>query len=663
MKTDQSLLYSLPAPVYTPGTDLLILSGDLKRSTKKGSIRCSIELFTLADIEDISTVSVSFLFFSEGGQLIGEPQIFTYPCGSLPRDTVFGGKNDYPAPDSAVSFEASICELSLTDGSSESFSLDDSVTLTHRRTLEDAFGDPLLADQFRIRYGEDCKMERTEEAGLWFCVCGGFNHSDENRCHLCSRPKKALYDINPDALRAEAGSRQRMETAASKEKLNHSPARKKKRLWWLVLLIPVLFLGILLAGAIPRALDREHRYQEAATLLETGLLDEAAKLFEELPTYRDSDSLLQQEIPYIRASRLLAAAEKGNAEELPLIGKSSSDLSDDVNAPMLLYEAAAEAFEAIGDYKDCEETSVRCREEVDHQYLLLKQGQYDDAAASLADLSYSSAASAFARLSSFSDSEEMIQECRYQKALSLFHFLSSYDVSRIYALITMDPGAVTVFSMPKDEALRLGSGCIAELQTACGKDAVDVRLEEKPSEDLLPFKDALAEFFGTLGSYKDSKTYPDRILEETDYTREFYMLCSTGDLLGAAEWLLSYKGDFPEREEWMNLLKLYLPYCQNWDLFLGDSSLLPFTVGQNFPCTAVSSRVLLTRDIAVIRLSFGTGNAFTFDLAAETGDVLFLNREMDSGNYVATINHVGHLIFTRYDGDFNSLTSCEYEPA
>ena len=661
VKPENSSLYRLPACVYTPGSDLLILSGELKKVPRKEALTFCVELFTLEDVE-IAAVSVSFRFFSADGEPVGEPVVRDYPCGSLARDTSFGGKTEHPAPEDAASFEAAVCGLKYDDGSVQEFSEDEAVPLTHRRTLEEAFGDPLLADQFRIRYGEDCRFERTEEAGLWFCVCGGFNHTDEDRCHLCSRPKRALYDINADALRVEADARLRAESAEGKEPRAVSPARRKKRLWWLVLLVPVLFLGILLAGAIPRALERERRYQEASALLEAGSLDEAEDLFAELPTYRDSDTLAEKEIPYIRASRLLAAAEEGDAGQLSLIGKGQADLSEDCSAPMLFYEAAAEAFEAIGDYKDSADIAARCREEVDGQYTKLKQGQYDDAAASLADLHYSAAAEAFRRLGAFSDSKSMIQECRYQKALSLFHFLSSYDVSRIRANITMEPGAVTVFTMPKDEALRLGSGCIAELQAACGKDSVDVRLEEKPAEDLPLFKDALAEFFGTLGSYKDSSSYPDRIAEETDYTREFYMLCSTGDLVGAAEWLVSYQGDFPERQEWLELLKLYLPYCQTWDLFLGDSSLLPFTVGQSFQCNSVSSRVLLTRDIAVIRLSFGRESAFTLDLAAVAGDVLFLNRELDSGNYVATINHVGHLIFTRYDGDFNSMSSCEYEP-
>ena len=441
---------------------------------------------------------------------------------------------------------------------------------------------------------------------------------------------------------------------------------------FLIFIIPAILLLVLLLAAAPGAIYRELHYRSAVKALHSGDLVRAEVLFSDIPLYRDSETMVHAEIPYLQAKSIMAAAESGDKSALEAAGYTSSDLNKDNTVSMLLYQAALDMFRSLDDYKDSAAQAAECQAGVDREVSKLKkqaeeallqknQEAYDRASSLLEEGAYSKAISVFRDLGSFKDSEAMVSECRYRKAVSIFHFLSSYDVTHIYASISTEADGISIFSLSAAEALRLGSGCVDELRSACGKDKTDIRLEDSPNDQLAPLKSALIELFASLEDYADCASYLDRIEEETDYTRDFFMLCSTGDLHAAQDWLYSFDGEFSDRDRWDWLLNLYLPYCGNWDLYLGDSSLLAFTVDQSFTALSVSSRVILTKDSATLRLNFGDGYAFNFDLPSNLGETLFIS-DLDTGYYMAALNN-GHFVYMRYDKDWHILSSCDFIPA
>ena len=440
---------------------------------------------------------------------------------------------------------------------------------------------------------------------------------------------------------------------------------------YLIFIIPAMLLLVLLIAAVPGAVYREHHYRSAMNALHAGDLSAAQELLSDIPLYRDSETILNREIPYIEADRLMNAAESGDSAMLETAGYSASDLREDTTVAMLLYRAAGDAFDALGDYKDSASRAEECRAGVDREVRMLhdqaeealrlqRQETYDRAFALLESGAYSEAHSVFESLGDFSDSKTMATECLYRKAVSLYQFLSRYDVSRIYALISTDPNETSIFSLSTAEALRLGSSVVDELSAACGKDKSDIRLEDAPSANLMLLKDALTELFHALGDYGESASYPQRIAEATDYTRDFFMLCSAGDLPGAQAWLQSFEGEFPDRNRWQELLNLYLPYCGYWELYSGDPGLLPYTIGQSSTAMSTFTRVILTRDSSLLRLSFGPNQEYSIDLPCELGDTMFVT-ELETGYYMAALNN-GHFVYHRYDTKWNPLSSCDFLP-
>ena len=150
-----------------------------------------------------------------------------------------------------------------------------------------------------------------------------------------------------------------------------------------------------------------------------GDLAAAQDLLADIPMYRDSETILNSEIPYIKADGLMAAAESGDSSMLETAGYSAADLKEDTTVSMLLYRSAGEAFEALGDYKDSASRSEECRAGVEREARMLReqaeeelrrqhQETYDHAVSLLDSGAYSEALSVFESLGDFSDSQKMV---------------------------------------------------------------------------------------------------------------------------------------------------------------------------------------------------------------------------------------------------------------
>ncbi len=291
-----------------------------------------------------------------------------------------------------------------------------------------------------------------------------------------------------------------------------------------------------------------------------------------------------------------------------------------------------------------------------------READYEEAVALLDDDSYSAARAAFLSLDSFKSSEQLAQEAVYRKAVALYAFIEKYDERDIYALLSMEPNGTNRFSLSTEKALELGSAVVDELGAACGKDKIDITLTDSPSDGLKPLSACTKELLSLLGDYKDSANYLSSLEELTDYTRDFSMLCKVGDIYGAYTWLENYTGEFPGREHWLQFLDMCKPFCGNWSLYAGDITLLPLTVGHEFPCTYFNSRILIDGDYATLRLLIREGESeYYVDLMADTGSTTFVCT-VGNSIYCAAINGLDHMAYMKFV-DGMMLSSCEYSRA
>ena len=157
---------------------------------------------------------------------------------------------------------------------------------------------------------------------------------------------------------------------------------------------------------------------------------------------------------------------------------------------------------------------------------------------------------------------------------------------------------------------------------------------------------------------KDTAELLQAIGDATDHAREFFTLCENGDIFGAYEWLQQYSGSFENREAWMSDLELYLPYCADWALYLGDATVIPLTVGYDGRCTSFRARVRLQNGVATLRLT-DIANDYSVELHADQGSDRFTND--DNGHCLVALNNAGHFTYLKYNAKGELASSCEYE--
>ena len=655
-------LYATDTMPYVQGVPVLLMAGSLLRDGYSGDLIAQMKLHSLSELP-IKAVTVLIQPLDISGGVLGPAVRHQYLDLSLQQDDETGRDTAIILPRRDTrAFRATVEEVIFEDNSRWQPEPDANwEQLPKIQELEEAYGDEQIAEQFRISFGPDCRYMPAKEGDLWFCTCGAVNRTDEACCHRCRRIRTALMNVNTDSLRQEAANRLVQEERRMADEEADARVRHKRWLKVAVIVLPLLILAAGLLKVMPGYVQQRRDYRNAESLLAMGYYEQAADAFTALGDYRDSAEQAEKNVPYQRALKLLASADADDVSALRLADRSRADLSDQVTAAMLLYQAAMEQFTALDGYRDSAACVERCREGIAEQERAVLQHAYEDARQLLEDRNYSQARLQFLDLSGFENSADMAREAVYRKAKGLFEFICRYDVRQVYADLSISPDRGSSFVIPKDAALSMGSQCVTDLYEACGQDPVDVNLTDEHGQSMRPLAVCVIELFEQLDGYRDSADCIAGIRDATDYTKDFFMLCETGDLNGALEWLNSYEGEFSEREIWLARLKRYLPFCSSWSLYSGDATVIPLTVGRGNRCTSCGTRVLFRDGSPILRLSANDGEEYYFDLYAEQDDILFANYDNPSYRYILVINNLDRMSYIKYDTAGNLITSCEYQ--
>ena len=643
-------LYELPSPLYAPGSPILIAGGALLEA--EGLQYCRLRLQVIDDVR-VRSVTIAVQALDAAGEALGLELPHRF-LGKAGRDEFLGEKEPLVLPvDGAVSFRLRVLSV-FTETGGEWIPEAPFVPLPAQEKLEAHYGAGELAEQFRIRYGSDCVYAITPAQDLWLCTCGAVNRAAEGSCHRCHRVRAALEKVSVETLRTESESRARKAPLRHEQQLADRRLLRKKLLMWAAVILPVLILVIGLLIAVPREIERKNLYEGAQWLAGIGEFDAARETYLSLGDYRDSAEMAGPGLDYLQGCELKRRAEQNDPSALQMIGRTRADLSEDVSAAMLLYEAAQREFEALGDYKDSAAQAAKCAEGLTTSRLLVQQAAYDRANTLLDSGRLSEAYQAYMELGD----QEQACEPVYRKAKALTEFIRRYNIRGVYASLSMEPDDMTRFSMSKDTALTLGSQSVADLLASGGEDPTELQLEDEPAPGMLPLDQAVIELLQSIRNYKDTAELLQAIGDATDHTREFFTLCENGDVFGAYEWLQQYGGSFENREAWMRDLELYMPYCADWALYLGDATVIPLTVGSDERCTSFRARVRIQGGVATLRLT-DIANDYSVELHADQGSDRFTND--DNGHCLVALNNAGHFTYLKYNAKGELASSCEYE--
>lgn len=667
-----SRLFTLNSGLYSPGAPVMVAAGALLQDSYSSNKMAQIKYINISQ-ETVSSLKVCITMLDSAGHELPKPVEYLYTDIYAKRDGEFGRNVAIVLPNPGVrSFTVAVTEVLFQGG--DLWRPQDGaewVALKKRQTLEESLGNTELAVQFQVRYGNDCQYAPMElGAGLWYCTCGVINQSAEPKCHRCRRALSALKAVNIADLRSECEGRLKAEAAQAAEDKARAKKKNRKLLITFAIVVPLLILLAGLLKTVPREIAARRDYADAVALLESGEYEQAAALFTELGSYKDSAEQAVKNVPYRRALDILALAETGTRDDLALIDKSVFDLPEEefgegaVSA--LFYQVALELFTQLGDYKDSAQNAQLCKDALDSLLLKKDQAAYAAATELLQGGGYLAARDAFLALGNFEDSAAMADEALYQKALALYAFTEEYDVRYFYVRISTEADTPSVFSISKERALAIGgSDVIGELSNACGEDEHEILLEDSPSPGLQPMLENLRGLFESFHGYKDSAAYIDKLRLAGDFTRPFFQLCEAGDVYGAYDWLIAYEEEFPDRDRWLELLEIYKPFCGDWLLYSGDPRLIPLTAaGVEASCQGFNACVIVSLDQITLRITHTDGIAeYQTELTAEPGNTLFVYDGDSQALYYAAISQVDRFAYMEYTMDGNLVSSCEYSRA
>ena len=661
-------LFRLDRGLYTAGAPLLITAGALLRDSYADDLLCQLK-FRNNSSRTVRAIQVRVSMRDINGHSLGQAVEHRYVDLMLKRDEEYGQRCAIVLPDPETrSFSVQLTEVSFLDGGTWQPGHMPWVKLKKPQTLEEHFGDPGLAEEFRLRYGADCRYATMVDGELWLCTCGTYNHIDEPRCHRCHRPRSALKEVNLQALTRAYSDRSRSEAAREEREREEEEAEKKRKRSRLLIGVPAALLALLMLILIPWNLQRSRQYEMARTMAESGRLEDARQIYSALGSYRDSREQLEKGLPYLEAAELAERAAANDGTALKRIGLAYSDLEEGTTPAMLLYQAAAEQFRALGEYEDSAERAKECEKALEACREDRRREEYETARTLLEQGSFSKAREMFLALGEYEDSGDLAKECVYRKATGLLKALEKYDLSQVHAALSMDSDGTSVFSLSKERALELGSQSVGDLRLACGEDFVDIRLEEEPDPALSPLGEEVMALLASLDGYRDSGELslpqpPQPEPEpEPEPTETFFALLESGQLQEAGEWLAQFSGELDYREEWAETIEKYKAFCGDWTIYAGDPTLLPLTQGHSEACYHFNSRVLIQGNTATLRLTGRDDTEFTVDLTAELGETSF-HRPADPYHYLAAISTTGRMGYMMYDGNGRLRSSCEYQPA
>ena len=141
----------------------------------------------------------------------------------------------------------------------------------------------------------------------------------------------------------------------------------------------------------------------------------------------------------------------------------------------------------------------------------------------------------------------------------------------------------------------------------------------------------------------------------------FYQLLREGKLTDALDWMSEHEGSAPVQPSYRQWIEASLPFCGEWKLYQGDTSLIAYSAGITESLKNIRSYVTIEGQTVTIHLTDINGNEYV-TLDSPLGETNF-SLIADRSRYYVRLNQLGHFTYLRYSGDLSDTpaSSCEYQ--
>lgn len=188
-------LFSLSTNLYAEGMPIIFEAGALLRDNQSDSILVQLKIHNVSP-KTIKALKVHIIGYDSFGAEVCNTD-FQYIDRSVKRGHIFGVQTPIFLNNNSVrSFSVSAVSAVFLDGDIWN---GNNEVLTSIRTISpsDYFQKQPAIEQYRIIYGNDAEYIYSEHFELWHCICGKFNHKNEDTCFCCKRKQEEIKNL-PD---------------------------------------------------------------------------------------------------------------------------------------------------------------------------------------------------------------------------------------------------------------------------------------------------------------------------------------------------------------------------------------------------------------------------------------------------------------------------------
>lgn len=366
-------LFSLPENLYAEGSPVIIEAGVLTLDNNTNRVFVQLKFRNISD-KEIKALSVTLKAYYVTGKEASEPVKYQYLDFCSHIDEEFGAKTPVLLHDNTVrSFSVHVDEVVYADNTVGEVNLDysESVPEQHLLCKTDGWNND-TASEFKKLTNDKCVYAVCEYKDLWLCSCGGANSLvRDKRCRRCGCARDFLKSITPEKAQAHINDTiyddavtkmqsnsvtdydkaialfnsihgwkdaddKTKECEKLREELKQTIAierqkegiRRKKQIKKIVIAVSIFCICVILGVVTKKAIIPAVKYHKADNLISEQKYDEAIEL---LKTLGDKDS----------AVKIKECENEKNYE----IAKKNLNNQE--------YTKAAQAFWALGNYKDC----------------------------------------------------------------------------------------------------------------------------------------------------------------------------------------------------------------------------------------------------------------------------------------------------------------------
>lgn len=304
-------LYKLPNNLYSSGSSVIVSAGSLLKDTVTGNIVAQLKFHSVST-DIIKALKISLAAYDVSGTEIQGIDSYQYLDLSICNGQKFGFNKAIVMPNSVTrSFEIKSITVVTAHGEVQNVDMP-LYSLPQHKLLQSELIDAELVNQYKITTIEKALYTPQEFSNLWGCTCGEWNYGQI--CTNCKSDKNLIfsaYDVNKlstnmeirlikeNKRKEEKKCLEEIEKQKSIELQKEKEIKKKRFIKKcrisLFAIVPIIVITIVFSFYIyPDVIIPNIEYKEASKLFAEGEYYDAAIIYENLGTYKDSPKKLEE---------------------------------------------------------------------------------------------------------------------------------------------------------------------------------------------------------------------------------------------------------------------------------------------------------------------------------------------------------------------------------